>query len=421
MSKKIMSVMLAIFMLASLCVVGFTSASAANTGYIVPTVTGEGEKGAKAGDEVHVILKVSNLDGRYGVNGEINTYFDDTKLEFVKPTTDAEISAIAPAVAEYVPNFNLDGTFKDSNGYMGVHINFSSATKGYNYEAHDGVVVDYTFKALTDIENLNDAVYMDIVCLGIFDAAGSPMISGNYNYTNVATADNFGNYGSVSTNGGTWNPTATEPPVQIDVTALVARIADAKALAAKTDVYTAESIAALNDAITDAEAVAANPESQDQVDAQVAALQSAMDALEKVQGPVEINTTALEALIADAKALAAKTDVYTAESIAALNDAITDAEAVAANPESQDQVDAQVAALQTAMDALVTIDSSEEPSSSSEEPSSSSEEPSSSNEPATTEKPEAPQTGEASTAVALMVVAIMAAGVVIFARKKATK
>ena len=146
-----------------------------------------------------------------------------------------------------------------------------------------------------------------------------------------------------------------------------------------------------------------------------------MDALEKVQGPVEINTTALEALIADAKALAAKTDVYTAESIAALNDAITDAEAVAANPESQDQVDAQVAALQTAMDALVTIDSSEEPSSSSEEPSSSSEEPSSSNEPATTEKPEAPQTGEASTAVALMVVAIMAAGVVIFARKKATK
>ncbi len=421
MSKKIMSVMLAIFMLASLCVVGFTSASAANTGYIVPTVTGEGEKGAKAGDEVHVILKVSNLDGRYGVNGEINTYFDDTKLEFVKPTTDAEISAIAPAVAEYVPNFNLDGTFKDSNGYMGVHINFSSATKGYNYEAHDGVVVDYTFKALTDIENLNDAVYMDIVCLGIFDAAGSPMISGNYNYTNVATADNFGNYGSVSTNGGTWNPTATEPPVQIDVTALVARIADAKALAAKTDVYTAESIAALNDAITAAEAVAANPESQDQVDAQVAALQSAMDALEKVQGPVEINTTALEALIADAKALAAKTDVYTAESIAALNDAITDAEAVAANPESQDQVDAQVAALQTAMDALVTIDSSEEPSSSSEEPSSSSEEPSSSNEPATTEKPEAPQTGEASTAVALMVVAIMAAGVVIFARKKATK
>ena len=341
MSKKIMSVMLAIFMLASLCVVGFTSASAANTGYIVPTVTGEGEKGAKAGDEVHVILKVSNLDGRYGVNGEINTYFDDTKLEFVKPTTDAEISAIAPAVAEYVPNFNLDGTFKDSNGYMGVHINFSSATKGYNYEAHDGVVVDYTFKALTDIENLNDAVYMDIVCLGIFDAAGSPMISGNYNYTNVATADNFGNYGSVSTNGGTWNPTATEPPVQIDVTALVARIADAKALAAKTD-------------------------------------------------------------------------VYTAESIAALNDAITAAEAVAANPESQDQVDAQVAALQTAMDALVTIDSSEEPSSSSEEPSSS-------NEPATTEKPEAPQTGEASTAVALMVVAIMAAGVVIFARKKATK
>lgn len=208
MSKKIMSVMLAIFMLASLCVVGFTSASAANTGYIVPTVTGEGEKGAKAGDEIHLILKLTNLDGRYGVNGEINTYFDDTKLQFVKPSTPAEVKAIAPAIGSYVPNFNLDGKFKDKNGYMGVHINFSDIN-GYDYTTTDGVVVNYTFKALTDIENLNDVVYMDIVALGVFDEPGLPMITNNYNYTNVATAEMFADYGSVSTNGGTWDSDAT--------------------------------------------------------------------------------------------------------------------------------------------------------------------------------------------------------------------
>lgn len=280
MSKKIMSVMLAIFMLASLCVVGFTSASAANTGYIVPTVTGEGEKGAKAGDEIHLILKLTNLDGRYGVNGEINTYFDDTKLQFVKPSTPAEVKAIAPAIGSYVPNFNLDGKFKDKNGYMGVHINFSDIN-GYDYTTSDGVVVNYTFKALTDIENLNDVVYMDIVALGVFDEPGLPMITNNYNYTNVATAEMFADYGSVSTNGGTWDSDAT------------------------------------------------TEETTETTDA------------------TEETTDATEATTADA------TTSTTA--------------------------------------------------------------------PATTEKPEAPQTGEASTAVALMVVAIMAAGVVIFARKKATK
>lgn len=381
MSKKIMSVMLAIFMLASLCVVGFTSASAViNTGYVVPTVTGSGEVGAKAGDEVHVILRVSNLEGRYGVNGEINTYFDNTKLEFVKPSR-ADMAKVLPAVTSgYMTNYNQDGAFIDKNGLMGLHVNFSSLD-GYDYASHDGVVINYTFKALTDIENLNDVVYMDIVCLGIYDKAGDPFGNSEIQaggYTNVATADNFGNYGSVSTNGGTWNPTATEPPVQIDVTALVARIADAKALAAKTDVYTAESIAALNDAITAAEAVAANPESQDQVDAQVAALQSAMDALVTIGSSEEPTTTTddtEEPTTTDATEEPTSTDATE-------------------EPTSTDATENTTASDTTAATTTAA---------------------------ATTEKPSAPQTGEASTAVALMVVAIMAAGVVIFARKKAVK
>lgn len=65
----------------------------------------------------------------------------------------------------------------------------------------------------------------------------------------------------------------------------------------------------------------------------------------------DIDTSALEALIAEAKALAAE-EGYTEESIAALNEAIAAAEAVAADPQSQDQVDAAVKALQAAMDAV---------------------------------------------------------------------
>ena len=65
----------------------------------------------------------------------------------------------------------------------------------------------------------------------------------------------------------------------------------------------------------------------------------------------DIDASALEALIAEAKALAAE-EGYTEESIAALNEAIAAAEAVAADPQSQDQVDAAVKALQAAMDAV---------------------------------------------------------------------
>ena len=65
----------------------------------------------------------------------------------------------------------------------------------------------------------------------------------------------------------------------------------------------------------------------------------------------DIDTSALEALIAEAKALAAE-EGYTEESIAALNEAIAAAEAVAADPQSQDQVDAAVKALQAALDAV---------------------------------------------------------------------
>lgn len=356
MSKKIMSVVFAIFMLASLCVVGMSSASAAYASVKV----GSGEVGAKAGDEVHLVLTVDNLDGHYGVNGQIQVYFDNTKMTFVVPGRND--TNTYPAIPVVVPNYDQDGKFTDGN-LMGLHFNYSDLN-GYDFEGNDGVICNYTFKVTEDIEDLTAAFKVDVDTFSVYDKAGDPYnnkeIQGG-GHTNIAVEGNMDAYFTAYVNGGTWNPT----PATIDTSALEALIATAKAEAAKSDVYTAESIAALNEVIAAAEAVSANPESQAAVDAQVVALQAAVDALVLIEEPTQ-------------------------------------------EPSESEPT--------------------QEPSESEPTQEPSETEPTTATEPSettapttaapTTEAPEAPQTGEASTAVVLMVVAIMAAGVVIFARKK---
>ena len=74
--------------------------------------------------------------------------------------------------------------------------------------------------------------------------------------------------------------------VTVDKTALAAKIAEAEEEAAKTDVYTAESIEALNAAIVTAKDVYNNPEAtQADVDNQVKALEAAINALEAIPEP----------------------------------------------------------------------------------------------------------------------------------------
>lgn len=76
---------------------------------------------------------------------------------------------------------------------------------------------------------------------------------------------------------------------------------------------------------------------------------------EKTDVP-EVNKEALAEAIAKAEEEAAKTDVYTAESIAALEEAIADAKEVYGDESAeQEQVDAQVAALEVAIEALVKL------------------------------------------------------------------
>lgn len=71
---------------------------------------------------------------------------------------------------------------------------------------------------------------------------------------------------------------------------------------------------------------------------------------------VEVDTSALEAAIAAAEAL--DENAYTAESYAAVDDALTDAKAVLADPTAtQEEVDAAAKALNDAMDALAAKES----------------------------------------------------------------
>ena len=80
---------------------------------------------------------------------------------------------------------------------------------------------------------------------------------------------------------------------EVDKDALAQAITDAEAKAGQTDVYTADSIAKLKEAIAAAQAVYDNPEaSQADVDAQAAALEAAVEALEEIQVPETYTITA---------------------------------------------------------------------------------------------------------------------------------
>ena len=112
--------------------------------------------------------------------------------------------------------------------------------------------------------------------------------------------------------------------------------------------YTATSWAAFQEKLTAAKEVQNNSDAgSSEITAVVNDLQTAMDALVN-----RANTDNLTALIATAKAK--QNDGYTAESWNALQTAISDAEAVVANPDAlQSDIESKLNALQNALDALV--------------------------------------------------------------------
>ncbi len=140
----------------------------------------------------------------------------------------------------------------------------------------------------------------------------------------------------------------------VDKTNLEAKLAEAKERAAETDVYTAESIEALNKAIAEAEAVAgADDASQEAVDNQIKLLTNAIEALEKIPAPENPDKTELGNALADANAVLAQTDKYTADSLAEYQKAVDAAQAVYDNDNATaDEISEAVNALADAQKLL---------------------------------------------------------------------
>ena len=156
---------------------------------------------------------------------------------------------------------------------------------------------------------------------------------------------------------------ADEPepePEPVDKDALKALIDEATEKVAQIDVYTPESIATLQTALTAAQTVYNDEEAdQDAVDAQETALQAALTALVEIPDEPEPDPTGKDALLLllESKLSAAALNGYTGDSRQAYNELFAAAQDVYDNEEATDeQVDKQIAALQTADEVLVPLD-----------------------------------------------------------------
>lgn len=145
-----------------------------------------------------------------------------------------------------------------------------------------------------------------------------------------------------------------EDPVPVEKAALGKLLETANKQAQKTDLYTEESLAALTEAISNAQMVYDDPSAeQDAVDGQLSALQAALDGLAEKQKEPEVNKAELIALIEEAEALSVSEGVYTEDSMAALKKALADAKAVLNKADvTQEEVDTQKNQLQAAIDGL---------------------------------------------------------------------
>lgn len=141
----------------------------------------------------------------------------------------------------------------------------------------------------------------------------------------------------------------------VDKTELTKAVLAASGL--KAEHYTEDSFAALQTALAAAQAVLENSAAtQDTVDAATAALNDAMDALVLVSSSsdAEIVTDALEKLILKAEGL--QRIMYSADSFAAMEEALDAAKAVLENPEkTQSMVNEAAATLRAAINALVLV------------------------------------------------------------------
>ena len=139
--------------------------------------------------------------------------------------------------------------------------------------------------------------------------------------------------------------------------ALKLAITAAEGDAALVDKYTEESIEKLQKAIDEAKEVLADENaSQEEVDAAEKAVQAAQKSLVEKETPkpeAPVKKDELKAAVEDATKVVGDTEQYTEESLAALQAAIDEANAVLDNPEAtQAEIDAAVKAVKEAKEAL---------------------------------------------------------------------
>lgn len=139
---------------------------------------------------------------------------------------------------------------------------------------------------------------------------------------------------------------------EVDTAALEAAIAKAESLT-ESD-YTADSWANMQAELGDARTALQEKVTQSAVDEATADLTAAIDALVKVKQPTEVDTSKLEAAIAEADTF--KEADYTADSWAAYQAALQNARVALEAKESQEAVDNALATLSTAKGALVKAD-----------------------------------------------------------------
>ena len=153
------------------------------------------------------------------------------------------------------------------------------------------------------------------------------------------------------------------PQVTVDKNALISLISDASAKLSQTEIeYTDESKAALENAIKSAQTIVdSTTASQEEVNSQVISLQNTINQLVVKEPGVEpptptvVDKVNLVSLINSANEKLTQTDItYTDETKDVLADAIKTAQDVVNNTEAtQEDIDAQVNALQAAIDQLV--------------------------------------------------------------------
>ncbi|MBV7389201.1 FIVAR domain-containing protein [Enterococcus sp. ALS3] len=230
-----------------------------------------------------------------------------------------------------------DTVYRIYNSNAGDH-HYTKSVDEYNWLASQG----WTREGRSFFSSTNEEV-------AIHRAYNPNAVVGSHNFTKSSSEQNWLVNEQGWTNEGVAFYGVNADTVEVNKDAL--RAAITSALALNEADYTAESYSQLVIVLNEAQAVLENAEAtQAEVNAQVNAVQVAVSALEAV-APAETDKIALEAKITEAKAIEG-TD-YTAESYQALQDAITAAETVFNNANAtQVQVDAQVAALDTAIAGL---------------------------------------------------------------------